>query len=85
VRRLSAKPSEVGLSVCGIAGFPVADKPVSQELAYVKRLLPIAPVESPILLCMPGAARFGRPSKPLAIVILGLIIFIVSWIVFSRL
>jgi hypothetical protein len=34
---------------------------------------------------MPGVARFGRPSKPLAIVVLALILSIVACIVFSRL
>jgi hypothetical protein len=34
---------------------------------------------------MPGAARFGRPSKPLGIVVLIVIVFIVGWVVFSRL
>jgi hypothetical protein len=34
---------------------------------------------------MPGAARFGRPSKPLAIVVLIVIVLIVTWVVAPRL
>jgi len=33
---------------------------------------------------MPGMARHGRPSKPLAIIVLIVVLFIVTWIVLSR-
>jgi hypothetical protein len=33
---------------------------------------------------MPGAGRFGRPSKPLAIAVVAILLFIVGWVVVSR-
>ena len=54
-------------------------------MADGKRFNPIGTAESPMILRMPGAARFGRPSKPLTIVILIMFLFIVAWVVFSRL
>jgi hypothetical protein len=33
---------------------------------------------------MPGAGRFGRPSKPLAIAVVALLLFIVGWVAVSR-
>jgi hypothetical protein len=33
---------------------------------------------------MPGAGRFGSPSKPLAIAVVAVLVFIVGWVVVSR-
>ena len=67
-----------------LARKPHSDNPVSQDLEMTCHGLLSLSIDE-LYLCMPGFGRFGRPSKSLIIVLLLVSLFIVIWIVFSRL